>query len=111
MDPDPLSKADAEGEDPAGPNNSQGYISHLATWATIHIRAGNPAIGHMVVMPIGMIEISYCVIRPEITLGAQVRTGEELGCFQYGGSTHCLIFAPARSPQAPSRSRMKPTRR
>ena len=88
------SEADSEGEDPAGPNNSQGYIAHVATRAIIHIQADNPAVGHMVVMPIGMAEISSCVIRPEIVPGARVQKGQELGCFQYGGSTHCLIFRP-----------------
>lgn len=87
-----FSEAEAEGEDPAGPNNSQGYITHVATRAIIHVMADDPAIGHMVVMPVGMAEVSSCVIDPRIKPGARVTKGDELGYFQYGGSTHCLIF-------------------
>jgi phosphatidylserine decarboxylase len=31
---------------------------------------------------------------PERDPGYHVGKGEELGYFQYGGSTHCLIFRP-----------------
>jgi phosphatidylserine decarboxylase len=89
-----FSEAESEGEDPIGPNNSQAYLAHVATRAIIHIKADDPAIGHMVVMPIGMGEISSCVIDPGIELGARVRKGEELGYFQYGGSTVCCVFRP-----------------
>ena len=89
-----FSEAEAEGVDPAGPNNSQGFIAHIAARAIIHIEADDPAIGHMVVMPIGMAEVSSCLIHRAIKPGARVKKGDELGCFQYGGSTHCLIFRP-----------------
>ncbi len=88
------SEAECEGEDPAGPNNSQGYITHVATRAIIHVEADNPAIGHMVFMPVGMAEVSSCVVHPGIVPGARVKKGDELGYFQFGGSTHCLIFRP-----------------
>jgi phosphatidylserine decarboxylase len=89
-----FSEAECEGEDPAGPNNSQGYITHVAARAVIHIEADDPRIGRMVVMPVGMAEVSSCVIDPGIVAGARVAKGDELGYFQYGGSTHCLIFRP-----------------
>ena len=38
-------EAASEGFDPAGPNDSQGYIAHVATRALIFIEADNPAIG------------------------------------------------------------------
>ena len=89
------SEADSEGEDPAGPNNSQGYITQVATRALIFIQADDPVIGLMCMMPVGMAEISSCVIHSKFTKpGQQVKKGEELGYFQYGGSTHCLIFRP-----------------
>jgi phosphatidylserine decarboxylase len=87
-----FSEAECEGEDPAGPNNSQGYIAHVAARAIIHIEADNPAIGHMVFMAVGMAEVSSCRIDPRVQPGARVAKGQELGTFQYGGSTHCLIF-------------------
>lgn len=88
------SEAEAEGEDPAGPDDSQGFIAHVATRALIFIEADDPAIGLMCMMPVGMAEISSCVIHPHVTAGRRVEKGEEVGCFQYGGSTHCLIFRP-----------------
>lgn len=116
------SEADSEGEDPAGPNDSQGYITQVATRAIFLIEADNPAIGLMCFMPVGMAEISSCVIGRQITPGYHVAKGEEIGCFQYGGSTHCLIFAPgvidsftlaavpqpfnANAPALPVRSRL-----
>lgn len=88
------SEADAEGEDPAGPNNSQGYITQVATRALIFIEADDPAIGLLCLMPVGMAEISSCIIGPDIRPGCRVNKGDELGYFQYGGSTHCLILRP-----------------
>jgi len=89
-----FSEADVAGEDPAGPNNSQGYITHVATRALFLIQAADPGIGLMCFMPVGMAEVSSCVIAPDIVPGSHVAKGQELGYFQYGGSTHCLIFRP-----------------
>lgn len=88
------SATEAWGMDPASPNNSQGYIAHVATRAIIYIEADDPKIGLMVMMPIGMAEVSSCVLLDQIKEGYKVKKGEELGYFQYGGSTHCLIFRP-----------------
>jgi phosphatidylserine decarboxylase len=88
------SEADVEGEDPAGPNNSQGYITHIATRALFLIQADDPGIGLMCFLPVGMAEVSSCVIAPDIVPGSRVTKGQQLGYFQYGGSTHCLIFRP-----------------
>jgi hypothetical protein len=41
------SETPAEGFDPAGPNDSQGYITEIATRAMIFIEADNPAVGLM----------------------------------------------------------------
>jgi len=88
------SETEAEGEDPDGPVDSQGYITHVATRALIFVKCDDPIIGLMCVMPVGMVEVSSCVIHPEITPGHRVKKGDELGYFQYGGSTCCLIFRP-----------------
>ena len=86
------SEALSEGFDPAGPNESQGYITEVATRALVFIEADNPAIGLMCFMAVGMAEVSTC----EITVyeGAHVHKGDQLGMFHFGGSTHCLIFRP-----------------
>jgi len=82
----------SEGFDPAGPNNSQGYITQVATRALIFIEADNPDIGLMCVMLVGMAEVSS----NEITVyeGQHVSKGDQLGMFHFGGSTHCLVFRP-----------------
>ncbi|MGD0710812.1 MAG: phosphatidylserine decarboxylase, partial [Bacteroidales bacterium] len=52
----------------------------------------NPTIGLMCIMPVGMKEISSCQITVHEV--QQVKKGEQLGMFHFGGSTHCLIFGP-----------------
>lgn len=86
------SETQAEGFDPSGPNESQGYITEVATRALIFIEADNPDIGLMCFMPVGMAEVSTCDIT--VYEGQHVQKGEEIGMFHFGGSTHCLIFRP-----------------
>ena len=47
-----------------------------------------------VCVPIGMTEVSSCMINPNIRPGYHLAKGEELGYFQFGGSTYCLVFRP-----------------
>lgn len=86
------SEALSEGFDPAGPNDSQGYITEVATRALIFIEADNPDIGLMCIMPVGMAEVSSCQIT--VYEGQHVKKGDQIGMFHFGGSTHCLIFGP-----------------
>jgi phosphatidylserine decarboxylase len=88
------SEADSEGTDAVEPRNSQSYLAHVAARAVIIIEADNPAIGLVGFVPVGMSEVSSCVLGPDIRPGARVAKGGELGYFQFGGSTHCLIFRP-----------------
>jgi phosphatidylserine decarboxylase len=80
------------GFDPAGPNESQGYITELATRAVVTIDADDPRIGLMAFVAVGMAEVSTCEVTAEV--GQHLRKGEQLGMFHFGGSTHCLIFRP-----------------
>ena len=84
------SETPTEGFDPAAPNDSQGYISEVATRALIFIQADNPKIGLMCFMPIGMAEVSSCDI--QVYEGQKVKKGQPIGTFHFGGSTHCLFF-------------------
>jgi len=88
------SEADSEGSDAVEPTNSQGYITHTAARAIIVIQADNPVIGLMAFVAVGMSDVSSCLMSPHITAGHHVAKGEELGYFQFGGSTHCLVFRP-----------------
>lgn len=82
----------AEGYDSSGPNKSQGYITEVATRAIVFIQADNPHIGLMCFLAVGMAEVSTCKIT--VNEGQEVKKGQQLGMFHFGGSTHCLIFRP-----------------
>jgi phosphatidylserine decarboxylase len=85
-------EAASHGFDPAGPNDSQAFITEVATRAIIFIEADNPDIGLMCVLAVGMAEVSGCEIAAYE--GRHVKKGDQIGMFHYGGSTHCLIFRP-----------------
>ncbi|KAF9883375.1 hypothetical protein FE257_003542 [Aspergillus nanangensis] len=72
--------------------STQAYLAATATRALIFIEADNPAIGLMVFIGIGMVEVSTC----EITVreGQYVAKGDQLGMFHFGGSSHVLAFRP-----------------
>lgn len=91
-------EAASERFDSAGPTNSQGYIAHVATRALIFIEADYSGIGLMCLVAVGMAEVSSCVLvdregKP-LEEGQKVEKGDQLGYFQFGGSTHCLVFRP-----------------
>ncbi len=90
------SATQAEGLDQASPDLSQGYIAHTATRALFYIEADNSKIGLMCAIFIGMAEVSSCIIRDkddkDIKPGDRIEKGDQLGYFQHGGSTHCLVF-------------------
>jgi phosphatidylserine decarboxylase len=83
-------EAASEGFDAAGPNNSQGYIAHVAARGLIFIESDDPAIGTICVMPVGMAEVSSCVIT--VKPKQKIKKGDQIGYFQFGGSTHCVVF-------------------
>jgi phosphatidylserine decarboxylase len=89
-------EAASEGFDAAGPNDSQGYLAHVATRALIFIEADNPAIGLVCIIQIGMAEVSSCILKGAdgcpLKEGQRVKKGEQIGYFQLVGSTHCLVF-------------------
>jgi phosphatidylserine decarboxylase len=88
------SEADSLGAGAVEPQHSQGYLAHVAARAVILLEADDPAIGLVAFVPVGMSDVSSCLVRDEITPGHHVAKGDELGRFQYGGSTFCLVFRP-----------------
>ncbi len=88
------SEDDSEGPAAVEPQLSQSYLAHVAARAIFLIEADNPVIGLTAFVPVGMNEVSSCVIDQKIQPGYHVAKGEELGYFQFGGSTHCLVFRP-----------------
>ncbi|MGZ8177919.1 phophatidylserine decarboxylase associated domain-containing protein [Williamsia sp. SKLECPSW1] len=88
-----FSEADGQG-DALQPTFSQSYLAHVSARAIIVIDADNPAIGRMAFVAVGMSEVSSCLISDAVRPGAHIGKGDELGYFQFGGSTHCLVFRP-----------------
>ncbi|KAI9373438.1 putative phosphatidylserine decarboxylase [Aspergillus egyptiacus] len=69
---------------------SQSYLAAVASRAVIFIESPDSRIGLVAVVAVGMGEVSSCA--PSVTDGDVVQAGDEIGCFHYGGSTHCLVF-------------------
>lgn len=78
--------------DSSAPNASQPFITSVATRAVIFIRANDPGIGLIAMVPVGMAEVSSCEIT--VVPGQTVSRGDQIGMFHFGGSTHCLVFQP-----------------
>jgi len=74
------------------PNDSQKFLTAVALRMAIYIEADNPEIGLMCFLAVGMAEVSSTQALVEV--GKHYKKGDPLGCFHYGGSTHCLIFRP-----------------
>lgn len=88
------SEADAEGAAAEEPQYSQSYLTHVATRAVIVLDADNAAIGRVAFIAVGMVDVSTCLIAPHVVAGAHLAKGDELGHFQFGGSTACLVMGP-----------------
>jgi phosphatidylserine decarboxylase len=97
------SEADSEGSDAVEPTNSQSYMAHTTARAIILIEADNPVIGLVAFVPVGMSEVSSCIIDPSIIPGYHVAKGQELGYFQFGGSTQLRHLSPRRDRRLRSR--------
>ncbi len=88
------SEADSQGAAAAEPTLSQGYLAHVATRAIVLLEADDPAVGLVACVFIGMSDVSSCVIGDGVEPGTRVGKGDELGYFQFGGSTVCVLFGP-----------------
>jgi phosphatidylserine decarboxylase len=84
------SEAESEGQDPAGPNNSEGYITAVAARMVIVIDCDDKSLGQIACIFVGMAEVSSCV--NVVNIHDHVTKGDEIGYFQFGGSTYCMIF-------------------
>ena len=88
------SEADSEGTSAGEPQESHGYLAHVAARAVILLEADDPTLGLVAFVPVGMADVSSCLIADHVVPGARVCKGDEIGRFQFGGSTCCLIFRP-----------------
>ena len=71
-----------------GLKQSLPYLAHTAARAFVVLET--EPYGLVTCLFIGMAEISTNVVT--VRIGQQVQKGEEIGFFQYGGSSYCLFF-------------------
>jgi phosphatidylserine decarboxylase len=91
-----------QGEDPGTweGTESQPYLGHVAARAIFIFK--HPTCGYVALVCIGMVEVSTCVIEPSTFLveeGAEpvkIKRNMEIGHFEFGGSTHMMIFQRGR---------------
>jgi phosphatidylserine decarboxylase len=92
----------AQGEDQGTweGTESQPYLAHVAARAIFVFQ--HPQAGYVALVCIGMVEVSTCVIEPSTFIveeGANpvpITRGTEIGHFEFGGSTHMMIFQKDR---------------
>ncbi|HWW12186.1 MAG TPA: phosphatidylserine decarboxylase [Brevundimonas sp.] len=78
---------------------SQPYLGHVAARAIFIFE--HPTCGYVALICIGMVEVSTCVIDPQFLVGPGdpaviVTRGVEIGHFEFGGSTHMMVFQKDR---------------
>ncbi|AZR35228.1 phosphatidylserine decarboxylase [Xanthomonas vasicola] len=76
--------------DPDAGVTSQVYGAAVNNRGIVSITADDARLGTVFVMPIGITEISS--LTQTAANGQHVSKGDELGYFNYGGSTLCLVF-------------------
>lgn len=82
---------------------SQPYLGHLATRAIFVFE--HPAFGYVAFICIGMVEVSTCFIEPNFVVNqgadpVRITRDTELGRFEFGGSTHVMLFQKDRADVA-----------
>lgn len=74
---------------------SEPYLGHVAARAIFIFE--HEQCGFVALLCIGMVEVSTCVIEPKFIVNegatpVTITRGEEIGHFEFGGSTHVMIF-------------------
>jgi len=70
--------------------DSQPMFSMIAVRQVFIIKLSDGSDRHVAVIEIGMSEVSSC--QPTVIEGQSVQKGDQLGYFQFGGSSHAVIF-------------------
>jgi len=80
---------------------SQPYLGHVAARAIFLFK--HETCGYVALICMGMVEVSTCVIEPEYLVDGvlqsapvKISRGVEIGHFEFGGSTHILVFQKDR---------------
>ena len=85
-------ESDAVGYDPMSGPYSQGWASGVATRALIFIDSKQAPLGMVCIIPIGLTEVSSLELF--VKEGDQVKKGDQLGWFSFGGSSFAMVFQP-----------------
>lgn len=91
-----------QGEDPGTweGTESQPYLGHVAARAIFLFE--HESCGYVALICIGMVEVSTCVIEPDFIVGENqppksIVRNTEIGHFEFGGSTHMMVFQKDRA--------------
>ena len=87
-----FSNAEVAGPDPDAGVLSQGYEVSVNTRGLVFIESVRGGPGMVCVIPIGITEVSS--VELHVKAGDQVKKGDPLGWFSFGGSTLCMVFEP-----------------
>lgn len=86
-----------QGEDPGTweGTESEPYLGHVAARAIFIFK--HERCGYVALICIGMVEVSTCVIEPQFVVGegsdpVGIARDSEIGHFEFGGSTHIMVF-------------------
>jgi len=83
---------------------SQPYLGHVAARAVFIFK--HELCGYVALICIGMVEVSTCVIAKGCVVGENqkpidITRGTEIGHFEFGGSTHMMVFQRDKVQLAP----------
>ena len=73
--------------------DSQPLLSTVSVRQVFIIKLDDGSNRHIAVIEIGMAEVSGC--QPTVIEGQKIAKGDQLGYFQFGGSSHVVIFDKA----------------
>ncbi|MBT2372625.1 phosphatidylserine decarboxylase family protein [Pseudomonas fluorescens] len=91
--------AQGEGEGTWEGTESQPYLGHVAARAIFIFE--HATCGYVALICIGMVEVSTCIIEPQFIVNegsapVAITRGTEIGHFEFGGSTHMMVFQKDR---------------
>lgn len=71
-------------------DNSQAFLSCVSARHVFIVNTHHPSIGRVAIIEIGMVEVSSCIAT--VNVGDKVVKGEPIGRFEFGGSSHVIVF-------------------
>ncbi|MEM9063355.1 MAG: phophatidylserine decarboxylase associated domain-containing protein [Pseudomonadota bacterium] len=82
------------GPDPMSGPYSQGWAAGVATRGLVFIESDDEYAGLVCVIPIGLTEVSSLEWAAGLTVGQDLKKGDLLGNFSFGGSSFAMVFEP-----------------